>query len=127
MFDAIKPLLESGLINEDIGRELNEAWETKLNEARESVRAELREEFAQRYEHDKSVMVEALDKMVTEGLAGELAQVAAEKQALAEDRVKFQSRMKENAVKFNGFMTTDRKSTRLNSSHTDISRMPSSA
>jgi len=106
MFDAIKPLLESGLINEDIGRELNEAWETKLNEARESVRAELREEFAQRYEHDKSVMVEALDKMVTEGLAGELAQVAAEKQALAEDRVKFQSRMKENAVKFNGFMTT---------------------
>ena len=52
MFDAIKPLLESGLINEDIGAQLNEAWESKLNEAREQVRAELREEFAQRYEHD---------------------------------------------------------------------------
>ncbi len=52
MFDAIKPLLESGLINEDVSRELNEAWESKLNEARESVRSELREEFAQRYEHD---------------------------------------------------------------------------
>jgi cyclopropane fatty-acyl-phospholipid synthase-like methyltransferase len=73
MFDAIKPLLDSGLINEDVSQELNEAWEGKLNEAREQVRAELREEFAQRYEHDKTVMVEALDKMVTEGLAAEIA------------------------------------------------------
>jgi hypothetical protein len=106
MFDAIKPLLDSGLINEDVSRELNEAWDQKLNEARESVRAELREEFAQRYEHDKSVMVEALDKMVTDGLANEIQAVAAEKRALAEDRVKFQSKMKESAQKFNGFLVT---------------------
>ena len=106
MFDAIKPLLDSGLINEDVSQELNEAWEGKLNEAREQVRAELREEFAQRYEHDKTVMVEALDKMVTEGLAAEIAQVAAEKQSLAEDRVKFQSKMKESAQKFNGFLVS---------------------
>lgn len=106
MFDAIKPLLESGLINEDVSRELNEAWESKLNEAREQVRAELREEFAQRYDHDKSVMVEALDRMVTEGLQAELQQVAAEKQALAEDRVKFQAKMKESATKFNNFLVT---------------------
>ena len=106
MFDAIKPLLDSGLINEDVSQELNEAWESKLNEAREQVRGELREEFAQRYEHDKTVMVEALDKMVTEGLAAEIAQVAAEKQALAEDRVRFQGKMKESAQKFNGFMVS---------------------
>ena len=106
MFDAIKPLLDSGLINEDVSRELNEAWDQKLNEARESVRAELREEFAQRYEHDKSVMVEALDKMVTDGLATEIQAVAAEKRALAEDRVKFQGKMKESAQKFNGFLVT---------------------
>jgi len=104
MFDAIKPLLDSGLITEDVSQELNEAWESKLTEAREQVRAELREEFAQRYEHDKSVMVEALDKMVTEGLQAELQAVAAEKQQLAEDRVKFQGKMKESAQKFNGFM-----------------------
>ena len=106
MFDAIKPLLDSGLINEDVSRELNEAWDQKLNEARESVRVELREEFAQRYEHDKSVMVEALDKMVTEGLASEIQAVSAEKRALVEDRVKFQGKMKESAQKFNGFMVT---------------------
>jgi len=106
MFDIIKPLLDSGLINEDVGKDLNEAWESKLSEAREVVRAELREEFAQRYQHDKTVMVEALDKMVTEGLAAEIAQVAAEKQALVEDRVKFQSKMKESATKFNSFLVT---------------------
>ena len=106
MLDSLKPLLDSGLINEDIGRELNEAWESKLVEAREAVRAELREEFAQRYDHDRAVMVEALDRMVTEGLEAELKAVQAEKQALAEDRVKFQSKMTESAKKFDSFMVT---------------------
>jgi hypothetical protein len=106
MLDAIKPLLDSDLINEETRTEITEAWEAKLTEAREQARAELREEFAQRYEHDKTVMVEALDRMVTEGLQAELQQVAAEKQALAEDRVKFQGRMKESATKFNNFMVT---------------------
>jgi hypothetical protein len=106
MFDAIKPLLDSGLINEDVGQELNEAWEQKLTEAREQLRAELREEFAQRYEHDKTVMVEALDRMVTEGLTAEIQAVKAEKQALAEDRVRFQGKMKESATKFNDFMVS---------------------
>jgi len=106
MFDAIKPLLDSNLITEEIGKELNEAWETRLNEAREQVRAELREEFAQRYEHDKTVMVEALDRMVTEGLEEQIRGVADERRALAEDRVKFQNKMKESAQKFNGFLVT---------------------
>jgi len=106
MLDAIKPLLDSNLITEKTRQEINEAWESKLNEAREQARAELREEFAQRYEHDKSVMVEALDKMVTEGLASEIQSVAAEKAQLVEDRVKFQSKMKESAQKFNSFMVS---------------------
>ena len=106
MLDAIKPLLDSGLINEDVSEALNEAWETKLTEAREQVRAELREEFAQRYEHDKSIMVEALDRMVTDGLSAELQNVISEKKSLAEDRVKFQSKMKESSTKFNDFMVS---------------------
>ena len=106
MLDALKPLLDSDLINEQTRSEISEAWEAKMTEAREQVRAELREEFAQRYEHDKTVMVEALDRMVTEGLTAEISAVAAEKQALAEDRVKFQSKMKESATKFNDFMVT---------------------
>ena len=106
MLDAIKPLLDSGLINEDVSRELNEAWESKLTEAREQVRAELREEFAQRYEHDKSNMVEALDRMVTEGLTSEIKAVSEEKRQLAKDRVKSQIKMRESATKFNDFMVS---------------------
>ena len=106
MFDAIKPLLESGLIKEDIAQELNEAWEGKLNEAREQVRAELREEFAQRYEHDRSVMVEALDKMITESLQQEIADFNEERKSLSEERVQAKMQMVEHAKKFNDFMVT---------------------
>jgi hypothetical protein len=106
MFDAIKPLLESGLIDSDVGQQLNEAWESKLMEAREQVRAELREEFAQRYEHDRIVMVEALDKMVTDSLSEEIEEFRAEKAAMNEDRVKAQHKLHESATKFNNFMVT---------------------
>jgi len=106
MFDAIKPLLDSGLINEDVGAQLNEAWESKLNEARQQVRAELHEEFAQRYEHDRNVMVEALDKMVTEGLTTEIEEFQTERQAMNEDRVLAKQQLREHATKFNDFMVT---------------------
>ena len=85
MLDAIKPLLDSDLINEETRTQIEEAWESKLTETKEQVRAELREEFAQRYEHDKSVMVEALDRMVTDNLTAELTEFAEEKKALSED------------------------------------------
>jgi hypothetical protein len=35
MLDAIKPLLDSDLINEDTRQAIAEQWEAKLNEARE--------------------------------------------------------------------------------------------
>jgi hypothetical protein len=106
MLDAIKPLLESGIVNADTARAINEAWESKLNEAREQVRAELREEFAGKYEHDKNVMVEALDKMVTESLSHEIAEFNDERKQMNEDRVKAQQKLRENASKFNDFMVT---------------------
>ena len=106
MFDAIKPLLESGIVTEDTAKALNEAWESKLTEARDQVRVELREEFAQKYEHDKNVMVEALDKMITEGLTSEINEFQEERQAMNEDRVKAKAKLRENAQKFNNFMVT---------------------
>lgn len=106
MLDAIKPLLDNGIINEETKTAIAEAWESRIVEAKEQVRAELREEFAQRYQHDKAVMVEALDKMVTESLTAELAEFADEKRQLAEDRVAFKQQMVESADKFNNFMVT---------------------
>jgi hypothetical protein len=102
--DFIKPLLESGLIDKDAGQAINEAWQSKLVEAKEQVRAELREEFATRYEHDRFVMVEALDKMVTASLQTEINEFQTERQAMNEDRVKAQQKLRESAVKFNDFM-----------------------
>ena len=104
MLDAIKPLLDNGIINEETKQAIGEAWESRITEAKEQVRAELREEFAQRYSHDKQVMVEALDKMVTESLTAELQEFADEKQQLAEDRVAFKQHMVKSAGKFNNFM-----------------------
>jgi hypothetical protein len=104
MLDAIKPLLDSDLINEETRTQIAEAWESKLTETKEKVRAELREEFAQRYEHDKSVMVEALDRMVTDNLTAELTEFAEEKKALSEDRAKFVARMQETSGTFDKFL-----------------------
>jgi len=100
----MKPLLDSDLISEDAKAEINEAWENKLVEAKEQARAELREEFAQRYEHDKKVMVEALDRMVSEGLNAEIEAIRVEKAQLEEDRVNGQKKLQESAAKFNDFM-----------------------
>jgi hypothetical protein len=102
----IKTLLESGIVNTETAQAINEAWETKLNEARESVRAELREEFSRKYDHDKNVIVEALDKMVTEGLAEELAEFQSERVAMSEDRVQAKQKLRESAAKFNDFMVS---------------------
>lgn len=106
MFDAIKPLVDSGIINEETKQAISEAWESKLNEAREQIRTEMREEFSTRYEHDKSVMVEALDKMVSESLQAELNEFAEEKQQLAADRVRFNKRMSESVGKFDKFLVS---------------------
>ena len=106
MLNSIKPLLDSELVNEDTRIAIQEEWEEKLNETREEVKSELREEFSRRYEHDKDVMVEAIDRMVTDGLRAEIKELAEDKQALAGDRVKFQKKMAEDVRKFNEFMVT---------------------
>jgi hypothetical protein len=105
MLEAIKSLVDSGIINESTRDAINEAWEEKLAESKEQVRAELREEFAGRYEHDKSVMVETIDKMVTESLTQELKEFTEDKAALAADRVAFKKQMKEAAKKMEQFVS----------------------
>ena len=105
MLEAIKSLVDNGIINESTRDAINEAWEEKLAESKEQVRAELREEFAGRYEHDKTVMVETIDKMVTESLTTELKEFTEDKAALAADRVAFKKQMKEAAKKMEKFVS----------------------
>jgi hypothetical protein len=104
MLDAIKSLFDSGILNEESRSQIEEAWNSKLMEAREQVAGELRSEFANRYEHDKAVMVEALDKMVTETLAAEVQKISEERVQLVADRARFVAEMKEKSNKFDAFL-----------------------
>ena len=104
MLDAIKGLFDSGILNEESKNQIQEAWDAKLNEARQEIAGELRSEFANRYEHDKAVMVEALDKMVTETLSSEVVKLQEERAQLVADRAKFVMEMKNKANSFDVFL-----------------------
>ena len=105
MFEALKPLIEGGLLNEEAQAQLEEAWNLKVSAIREEVETEMRSEFANRYEHDKAKMVEALDRMVTESLTTEISEIAEEKAKAAEDRAKTVAKLSEQASKFENFLT----------------------
>jgi hypothetical protein len=105
MFEALKPFIDSGLLNEETQSQIAEAWEAKVTSIREEVETEMRSEFANRYEHDKAKMVEALDRMVTESLTSEIGEIAEEKAKVAEDRVKTVAKLSEQASNFENFLT----------------------
>ena len=97
MLDALKTLFENDVVSEDVRREIEEAWEGKIKENRVAATAELREEFAKKYEHDKSVMVESIDKLLEERLASELQEFAEDRKQLAEAKAKYAVAQRENA------------------------------
>ena len=97
MLDALKSLFENSALSEEVQQELEEAWNAKTKENRLQVTAELREEFAKKYEHDKSTMVDAIDAMMTEKLAEEIAEFADDRKQLAEAKAKFAVAQRKNA------------------------------
>ena len=75
MLDALKTLFENDVVSAEVRQEIEEAWNNKIKENRLEVTAELREEFASKYAHDKEVMAEAVDKMVSERLSSEITEL----------------------------------------------------
>lgn len=104
MLDAFKKLTEAGVISEDVKTELEAAFAQQIKENRDQVTAELREEFAQKYNHDKTLMVEAIDKMLSERLAVEMAELAADKKELAEAKASYKKKMKDDGKKLESFV-----------------------
>jgi hypothetical protein len=104
MLDALKTLFENNVISEEIKESIELAWEQRISENREQVAQSLREEFAQKYEHDKSTMVEAVDRMLAEQLSAELVEFADDRRQLAEMKVKYARAMKQNAGLMNEFV-----------------------
>ena len=104
MIDALKTLFENDVVSEEVRADIEEAWNAKIKENKQAVTAELREEFAQKYEHDKQVMVEAIDAMLSEKLQSEIAEFAEDRKQLAEAKAKYAVKMRENAEIMKGFV-----------------------
>jgi hypothetical protein len=104
MIDAISKLVESGAISEDVQKGIQEAWDSKIKENKEVVGAELREEFAKRYEHDKGNMIEAIDKMMGEKLSEEISKFVEDRKALAQEKISYKENVGKHSAKLESFM-----------------------
>jgi hypothetical protein len=112
MLDIVKQLFENNVISEEIKSEIETAWQAKIQEnrelvteeIREQVSAQLREEFAQKYDHDKTAMVEAVENMLTDRLTAELSEFAEDRQGLIEARAKYVAKMKNDTAAMESFV-----------------------
>ena len=104
MIDAISKLVESGAISEDVQKGIQEAWDLKIKENKEQVGAELREEFAKRYEHDKANMIEAIDTMMTEKLSEEITKFVEDRKALAQEKIAYKENVGKHSAKLESFI-----------------------
>ena len=104
MLDALKTLFENDVVSEEVRHEIEEAWNAKVKENRRAATAELREEFAKKYEHDKQTMVESIDKLLEERLSSELAEFAEDRKGLAEAKAKYAVAQRENATLLKNFV-----------------------
>jgi hypothetical protein len=105
MLEALKSLFENNVISEEIQAELEKAFETRLIESREVLTQQLREEFSQKYEHDKQVMIDAVDTMISEQLAQEIVEFSEDRRQLAEMKAKLATKAKRDTDTMKEFVT----------------------
>ena len=110
MLDVLKQLFESNVVSEEIKASIEDAWNKRIQENRESVASELREEFAQKYEHDKAQLVESVEKMMEDRLSAEIAEFVEDKKQLAEAKIQYVKKMKTDAAMMKEFVTRQLKS-----------------
>ena len=109
MLDFVKQLFENNVISEDVKSEIENAWESAVQDNRDKVAATLREEFAQKYEHDKTAMVEAVEKMLEDRIQAELSVFAEDRQGLIEARAKYAKKMKKDSKAMESFVLSNLK------------------
>jgi hypothetical protein len=104
MLDFVKKLFEDNVISEDMKSEIESAWQSRIEENRDQVTAQLREEFAQKYEHDKSSLVEAVESMLADRLSAELGELAEDRQGLIEARARYTEKMTQDSATMESFI-----------------------
>lgn len=122
MLEVLKQLFENNVVSEEFRAEIEDAWNKKIQENREQVTATLREEFAQKFEHEKSQLVEAMDKMLEDRLAGEIAEFVEDKKQLAEAKAKYAMKMQKDSEMVKEFVFR-KLSTELSELHEDQKKM----
>jgi hypothetical protein len=98
-------LLEGVNLSESARQSIQEAWDARLTEARDQLTAELREEFAQRYEHDKGLIIEGVENFIETKVANEIAELREDTASLVAERVKYQKAISEHAKLLDQFVT----------------------
>ena len=98
MLDFVKKLFEDNVISEEMKSEIESAWQSRIEENRDQVTAQLREEFAQKYEHDKSALVEAVEAMLADRLQAELGELAEDRQGLINARALYAEKMTKDSI-----------------------------
>jgi hypothetical protein len=98
-------LSESVGLSEDTRSQIVGLWEAKIAEAREEVASTLREEFARKFEHDKGVLVESMDRFLTDQVRVELEEFAEDKRKLVAERIAYKSKVVEHTGMLNKFIT----------------------
>ena len=104
MLDFVKKLFEDNVISEELKSEIESAWQSRIEEDRDQVTAMLREEFAQKYEHDKTAMVEAVEAMLTDRLQAELAELAEDRQGLIAAKARYAEKMTQDSSAMESFV-----------------------
>jgi DNA repair exonuclease SbcCD ATPase subunit len=84
MDKEIKDLLENEVLGEETKTALQEAFDNKVK----AVEQKLQEDYAARYSHDKAVLVEAMDKMLSDAIRSELTEFAEDRSAMIQQRAK---------------------------------------
>lgn len=98
-------LSESVNLSEEARSQIVGLWESKITEAREEVAATLREEFARKFEHDKGIFVESVDRFLSDKVRVELEEFAEDKRKLVSERVAYKSKLTEHTGILNKFIT----------------------
>lgn len=104
MLDALKSLFENNVVSKEIRAEIETAWAAKVEENKTAATAELREEFAKKHATDKQALIDAVDQLVTEKLAAEIAEFADDRKQLAEQTAQYAVNMKQHSESLKNFV-----------------------
>ena len=86
---SLQEVFENQVLSEDVKSEIEQIFEARVQEHREIITAELREEFANRYENDKTQIVEAMDAMLKDSLKEEIEEFAQDKSKVVKERIQY--------------------------------------